>query len=139
MLIAIMNRILYKISTPLHVNSFNIRTHTHTHLYLYMYIHILTFLAFIDQSSPSLSSTVWFQSFHLSVMFSYPSGLFQSISAPFFSSPIRPCPSVFLIIIILFIERHIQQAVRGALQHCIAALSVIINIQVNYFLKIMRT
>ena len=28
---------------------------------------------------------------------------------------------------------HIQQAVRGALQHSIAALSVIINIQVNYF------
>ena len=38
-----------------------------------------------------------------------------------------------IIIIILFIERHIQQAVRGALQHSIAALSVIINIQVNYF------
>ena len=41
--------------------------------------------------------------------------------------------------IILFIERHIQQAVRGALQHSKAALSVIINIQVNYFLKIMIT
>ena len=42
---------------------------------------------------------------------------------------------VIIIIIILFIERHIQQAVRGALQHSrpIAALSVIINIQVNYF------
>ena len=38
-----------------------------------------------------------------------------------------------IIIIILFIERHIQQAIRGALQHSIAALSVIINIQVNYF------
>ena len=38
-----------------------------------------------------------------------------------------------IIILILFIERHIQQAVRGALQHSIAALSVIINIQVNYF------
>ena len=43
------------------------------------------------------------------------------------------------IIIILFIERHIQQAVRGALQHSITELSVIINIQVNYFLNIMRT
>ena len=40
---------------------------------------------------------------------------------------------MIIIIIILFIERHIQQAVRGALQHSIAALSVIINIQVNYF------
>ena len=42
---------------------------------------------------------------------------------------------IIIIIIILFIERHIQQAVRGALQHSIAALSVIINIslQVNYF------
>ena len=42
---------------------------------------------------------------------------------------------IIIIIIILFIERHIQQAVCGALQHSIAALSVIINIQVNYFLK----
>ena len=40
---------------------------------------------------------------------------------------------IIIIIILLFIERHIQQAVRGALQHSIAALSVIINIQVNYF------
>ena len=40
---------------------------------------------------------------------------------------------ILIIIIIVFIERHIQQAVRGALQHSIAALSVIINIQVNYF------
>ena len=45
----------------------------------------------------------------------------------------------YLIIIILYIERHIQQVVRGALQHCKSALSVIINIQVNYFLKIMIT
>ena len=44
-----------------------------------------------------------------------------------------------IIIKILFIERHIQQAVRGALQHSKAALSVILNIQVNYFFKIMRT
>ena len=42
---------------------------------------------------------------------------------------------IIIVIIILFIERHIQQAVRGALQHSIAVLSVIINIQVNYFLK----
>ena len=33
--------------------------------------------------------------------------------------------ALYKIIIILFIERHIQQAVRGALQHT--------NIQVNYF------
>ena len=46
---------------------------------------------------------------------------------------------IIIIIIILFIEHHIQQAVRGDLQHSIAALSVIINIEVNYFLKTMRT
>ena len=38
-----------------------------------------------------------------------------------------------IIIIILFIERHVQQAVRDAVQHSKAALSVIINLQVNYF------
>ena len=43
------------------------------------------------------------------------------------------CTQFVIIIINLFIERHIQQAVRGALQHSIAALGVIINIQVNYF------
>ena len=40
---------------------------------------------------------------------------------------------IIIIIIILFIERHIQRAVRGAVQHSKAALSVIIDIQVNYY------
>ena len=35
--------------------------------------------------------------------------------------------------VILFIERYIQRAVRGAVQHSKAELSVIINIEVNYF------
>ena len=38
-----------------------------------------------------------------------------------------------IIIIILFIERRIQRAVRGAVQDSKAALSVIINIQVKCF------
>ena len=37
----------------------------------------------------------------------------------------------FNIIIILFMERHIQQAVRGALQHSIAALSMLIMFKDN--------
>ena len=54
-------------------------------------------------------------------------------------SVIRRSWLIIIIIIILFIERHIQQAVRVALQqlHNKAALSVIINIQVDYFLKII--
>ena len=40
---------------------------------------------------------------------------------------------IIIIIIILFIERHIHRAVRGAVQHSKAALSVIINIQVIFF------
>ena len=40
-----------------------------------------------------------------------------------------------IIILNLFIERHIQRAVRGAAQHSKAALSVIVDIQVNYYFK----
>ena len=54
----------------------------------------------MGQSSPSSSSTVRFQSCQLEFhIFSYLPGCFRAISvyaAPFFSSPVQPCPSFFL-------------------------------------------
>ena len=63
----------------------------------------------------------------------FPAFLQFRVGALNFHYPRSPAVRLIVIIIILFIERHIQQAVRGALQHSKAVLSVIINIQVNYF------
>ena len=66
----------------------------------------------MGQYLPSSSSTVCFQSCQLSVrIYSYLLGCCPSISvlvAPFFSSPVQPRPSFFLIICLLILSWHVR-------------------------------